>query len=114
MGETFGTWLPCIVIGAILLGALLRYERRRIAEETRRTVIASVMDAQNNFLNNMMYFRNRAEIEGTLSAADLIAMECAIRETQGKLVMIAEADLRQTRNLGGIRIVRAHKQKLAG
>lgn len=110
--------VPLLGVGALasVLGSTLgwRYQRRRIAEDTRRTVMASVMDVQNNFLNNMVYFRTRAEIEGKISSAELFQMDCAIRETQAKLIAIAEADLKDTRDLSGIRVLHRKKAKLAG
>ena len=114
MGDGIEIWLVCSALGLIALGAiLLRFERRRIAEETRRNVLASVMDAQNNFLNTMVYFRTRAETQGALSPADLLAMERTIRETQAQMAAIEQADLHQTRDLGGIHVLRTPKPTLA-
>jgi len=93
---------------------LWRIERRRIAEETRRTVMASVMDAQNNLLNNLVYFRTRAEDDGPMAPTDLAQMDCAIREAQARLIEIAEAGLDDTRDLGGICVLDKQKAKLAG
>jgi len=104
-------FLICLCLPAAW--SLWRLERRRVAEETRRTVMASVMDAQNNLLNNLVYFHTRAEIDGNVTKADLTQMDCAIRETQARLIEIAETGLDQTRDLDGIRVLDRPKAKLA-
>ena len=106
MGSTLLFLLAGIGIGAVVCWNLLNVHRQRIAEETRRAVMSSVMDVHNNFLNNMVYFRARAEAERLVSDADLLALESIIRETQADLAGIAAADLGQTRDLGGIRTLR--------
>lgn len=107
-------FLIVICLGFPLLWGLWRLERRRIAEETRRKVMASVMDAQNNLLNNIVYFRTRAETSGTVSATELLQIDCAVRETQSRLIEIAEAELNESRDLGGIRVLSTPKAKLVG
>ena len=76
--------------------------------------MASVMDAQNNLLNNLVYFRTCAESEGKVTSANATQIDCAIRETQARLIEIAEADLSETRDLGGIRVLNRPKAKLVG
>jgi hypothetical protein len=114
---SYGAGLP-LLVGAVLAALIvatlvLRVERRRVAAETRATVMASVMDVQNNFLNNLVYFRTRAEADGSISPSDLAQMESAIRDAQASLIEIAEADLTETRDLGGISVLEWPKAKLA-
>lgn len=113
----YGMGFPLLAVAALAgaLGAGLgwRYQRRRVAEETRRTVMASVMDVQNNFLNNMVYFQTRAAIDGEVTPADLSQIDCAIRETQAKLIEIADAGLTDTRDLGGIKVLDRPRVKSA-
>lgn len=114
----FGAGMPwlAVVIAAGVMGALLglRIERRRVAEDTRRTVMASVMDSQNNFLNTMVYFRARAEMDGIVTPTDLSQMDEAIRDAQHRLTEIAETDLTETRDLGGIKVLARPERRLAG
>ena len=100
------------IIAAPAIWALWRWERRRVAERTRQTVMASVMDAQNNLLNNLVYFRTRAETGGKIPEAELTQIDCAIRETQARLIEIAEAELDDTRDLGKIRVLDRTETKL--
>ncbi len=107
-------FLIVICLGSPLLWGLWRLERRRVAEETRRTVMASVMDTQNNLLNNIVYFRTCAESGEPIRPADLKQIDCAVRETQARLIEIAEAELKDTRELGGIRVLPRRKAELSG
>lgn len=107
--------LPFLIcLGLPALWWLWRLERRRVVEETRRLVMASVMDTQNNLLNNLVYFRTLAETNGRIAANDLTQMDNAIRETQARLIQISEAELNETRDLGGMRILARPKIKSAG
>lgn len=96
-----------VMLGAMALASLMfwRVERRRIAEKTRRTVMASVMDSQNNLMNNMVYFRMKAESAGGLPADELAEIDKAVMTARDRLVEIAQADLDTARDLGGIRVL---------
>ena len=106
------TLLIVICLGSPLVWILWRSERRRVAEETRRTVMASVMDTQNNLLNNIVYFRFCAETGKPINPTDLQQIDCAVRETQARLVEIAEAEIQDTRDLGGIRVFAPSKASM--
>jgi len=79
-----------------------------VAEETRRIVMASVMDTQNNLLNNIVYFRFCAETGKPINPTDLQQIDCA----EARLVEIAEAELQDTRDLGGIRVFAPSKASM--
>ena len=110
----FDTFLIVICLGFPLLWGFWRLERRRVAEKTRRTVMASVMDTHNNLLNNLVYLRTCAETGNPINPADLKQIDCAVRETQARLIEIAEAELHDTRDLGGIRVLAPSKAHLTG
>ena len=76
--------------------------------------MASVMDTQNNLLNNIVYFRTRAETNGALTPTELTQFDCTVRETQARLREIAEAELNETRDLRGIKVLASNKAKAAG
>lgn len=95
-----------LLSGAVLVAlAAWRCERRRIQRETRQTVIASVMDSQNNFLNAMVYFRTRAGSGDAMDSHELSQIDAAIREAHDRLIEIAETDDMATRDLGGIHVL---------
>ncbi len=104
-------FVACLIVP--ILWGLWRMERRRVAEETRRTVMASVMDTQNNLLNNIVCLHTFAESGKPLNPSDLKQIDCAIRETQARLIEIAEVELQETRDLGGIKVLPRPKIKLA-
>jgi len=85
-----------------------------VAEETRRVVMTSVMDAQNNLLNNIVWLRTRAETGKPLDPAELQQIDCAVRETQARLREIAVSELHDTRDMNGIRVLSAPKAKMTG
>lgn len=106
------------VVGVVIVGQVLRAraeaERHRIQVETQRTVMAAVMDAQNNFLNNIVYFQTRAEAGGPMTKSELSEIDCAIREAQMRLIEIAESDDFETRDIGTVRAVPKPRRQLAG
>ena len=109
------TALPLVICLAFpILWGLWRMERRRGAEETRRTVMASVMDTQNNLLNNIVYLQTCAKTGEPLDPTDLHQIDCAVRETQARLIEIAEAKLPDARDLGGIRVLSRPKIEVTG
>ncbi len=110
----FDALLFVVCLGLPVLWGVWRVQRRRVAEETRRTVMASVMDAQNNLLNNITCLHVCAEIGSPINTADLKQIDCAVRETQARLIEIAEANLQDTRDLGGIRVLSRPKPGLTG
>ncbi len=116
--EQAESWLIASGLMLALLGAamVLREFRMRaqLAKEAvyaagrraHRTVMQTVMDAHNNFLNNMLYFRIKAEAPGGLDAEDLALMDKTLEEAREKIQLIAELDEavargEDVRDLGG-------------
>lgn len=91
------------------LAAAAAAERERARLETMRLVMSSVMDAYNNFLNSMVYFRYRAEQSQALNEEELKMIDRAIESARDRLLEIAETRELNERDLGGIKIV-ASKQ----
>ncbi|MEO1328087.1 MAG: hypothetical protein AAFW46_00330 [Pseudomonadota bacterium] len=104
-------WL--IAAGAMLLllgGAMLLREFRLRAHMAReavyqagrrahRRVMQTVMDAHNNFLNNMVYFRVKAEMSADFDEEDLRLIDKALDDARDKLHVIAEMEEAAARDL---------------
>lgn len=110
-------WLTGICTLAMVLCGLLfqwlaqRLERRQVLKMRRaqellnlRAVMASVMDAFNNFLNASLLFRLRAESRA-LTEAELAEFDEASEKARDQLLMIANTTVIRTRDMGGIQVM---------
>lgn len=118
-GLMAATWLLAAVFVALLFyfrRERSQQERHETQVETLRTVMASVMDTQNNFLNNMVYFRTKAEAGLRMDATELRQIDEAIQDVRHRLTEIAETEDFKTRDLGGVRVLRGRRKprRLAG
>lgn len=80
-------------------------EQQRVRVETLNAVMATVMDSQNNFLNNVLYFRTRAEGGAPMDPMELHQLDEAIRDARLRLIQIAETESFETRDLGGVAVL---------
>ena len=78
--------------------------RRDAQRDTMRRVMATVMDAQNNFLNNLVWFRYRAE--RGMDGKDLAQLDEAIRDAKHRMIEISEIEEPEARDLGGVQVLK--------
>ena len=73
--------------------------------DTLRAAMGSAMDLQNNLLNNMVYFRVKAEAGGLLDADDIVLIDREIEASRAKMAELCALDEVRTRDIGGIAVL---------
>lgn len=81
----------------------LRYADAKLT--TLRAAMGSAMDMQNNLLNNMVYFRTKAEMGRHLDANDIAMIDREIDASKAKMAELCAIENVQTRDIGGITIL---------
>lgn len=101
-----------VVLLLIIALTLVQILRRKAVEadlrccdaqlKTLRAAMGSAMDVQNNLLNNMVYFRTKAEMGGMLDAGDIVMIDREIEASRAKMAELCAIEDVRTRDIGGI------------
>jgi len=72
---------------------------------TLRAAMGSAMDMQNNLLNNLIYFRTKAEMGRLLDADDIAMVDREIETSRAKMAELCAVEEVRTRDIGGIVVI---------
>jgi len=72
---------------------------------TLRAAMGSAMDMQNNLLNNLIYFRTKAEMGCLLDADDIAMVDREIETSRAKMAELCAVEEVRTRDIGGIVVI---------
>ncbi len=72
---------------------------------TLRAAMGSAMDMQNNLLNNLIYFRTKAEMGSLLDAEDIAMIDREIEASRAKMAELCALEDVHTRDIGGIMVL---------
>lgn len=86
---------------------LFAHRKKDEQVDLMRAVIRTFMDVQNNLLNNMVYFRTKAAHSLPFDHREIELIDREIILAKQKLAEIAETDLGEVRDLGGIVVIAA-------